>query len=74
MVKLTRLKEVRERRALSQRELAERSGVGSATIARLETFANEARPTTVRKLAAALRVKVDTLMELETRAAMEGRR
>ena len=74
MVKLTRLKEVRERRALSQRELAERSGVGSATIARLETFVSEPRPTTVRKLAAALRVKVDTLMAPVTSTDTEGTR
>jgi transcriptional regulator with XRE-family HTH domain len=62
MAKLTQLAAVRTRRALSQRDLAALAGCGPATIARLETGATEARPSTVRKLAAALRVKPATLM------------
>ncbi len=55
---LSRLKEHRERRGLTQMELAKLSGVGRATIARYE--GGEARrphPGTVRKLAKALKTK-----------------
>lgn len=53
---LTGLRRVRELRAWSQRDLAERSGVAQATIVGLEG-GREARHITTRKLAAALGVK-----------------
>jgi transcriptional regulator with XRE-family HTH domain len=59
---LTRIKEYREKRMLTQHELAERSGVSRATIARLETTATRATPKTARKLADALKVKPQTLV------------
>jgi len=59
---LSRLKEYRERRMLTQMELAERSGVSRATIARLETTTTKATPTTARKLARVLKVKPQTLV------------
>jgi len=61
MLKTTRLRELRERAALSQEDLAVKSGVSRATIARLEAGIRPARPSTRRKLAGALGVKPDEL-------------
>jgi transcriptional regulator with XRE-family HTH domain len=61
MLKTTRLKELRERAALSQEDLAMKSDVSRATIARLEAGARPARPSTRRKLAKALGVQPDEL-------------
>lgn len=52
-VKVLRLREWRERRALTQEELAQKAGVGRGTIIRIERGA-DAFPPTVRKLATAL--------------------
>ena len=54
---LPRLRELRRAAALSQAELAGRAGVGRVTIARLELGQQLAYPSTVRALAAALRVR-----------------
>jgi transcriptional regulator with XRE-family HTH domain len=62
---LPKLKEWRERRLLTQAELATRSGVAETTINRLENARHEARFSTVRKLAEALRVEPEQLMEPE---------
>lgn len=48
------LKRLRKDRVLSQRELARTAGVTHATVWRLENGFELARPSTVRKLAAAL--------------------
>ena len=53
---LTRLKEIRQRQALSMRALTELSGVTPTTIVRAEK-GEPVYPTTVRKLAKALRVR-----------------
>jgi transcriptional regulator with XRE-family HTH domain len=59
---LGRLKEHRDRRGLTQMELAKISGVGRATIARLENDPNHgAYIGTVRRLARALKVKPSDL-------------
>ena len=50
MVVLTNLRRLREQRALSQRDLSERSGVAQATIARLEA-GRDARHVTTRRRA-----------------------
>jgi transcriptional regulator with XRE-family HTH domain len=63
MVKLSRLRSLRERRALTQRELAELAGVSRATLISLEAGRDNPYPTTVRKLAKALGVAPDALME-----------
>jgi transcriptional regulator with XRE-family HTH domain len=63
MVTLSRLRFVRQRRALTQQQLADKAGVNRVTIARLETGSDDPLPTTVRKLAAALRVDPEDLME-----------
>jgi len=65
MVKLTRLRTVRERAALTQRELAERAGVNYVQISRIENGDAQPRPGTVRKLATALGVAPVDLMEPE---------
>jgi transcriptional regulator with XRE-family HTH domain len=51
-----RLRKQRTRRALTQAELAERSGVTTATVARIERDEIEPRMTTLRKLAGGLEV------------------
>lgn len=51
------LRRIREARALSQRDLSAKSGVGAATISRLESGLRRAYPVTVRKLAKALSVE-----------------
>ncbi len=51
-----RLRELREERVLSLRELGERSGVSYNTIWRIEDGRQGAHPRTVRKLAEALGV------------------
>src|SRR5918911_5468351 len=61
---IVRVKELRERRGLTQMELAILSGVSRATIARYE--AGEQRrphPATVRKLARVLKVRPEDLLE-----------
>jgi transcriptional regulator with XRE-family HTH domain len=49
-----KLKRQRTRRALTQAQLAERAGVTTATVARIERDEIEPRMTTLRKLAQAL--------------------
>ena len=66
VVKLSRLRSVRERKALTQRELATRAGVSHVTIAHIETGQTEPYPTTVRKIALALGVEPHELMEPES--------
>jgi transcriptional regulator with XRE-family HTH domain len=63
MVSLTRLKLVRLRKALTQQQLAEKSGVNRVTIVRLEGGKDQPFPTTVRKLADALGVQPEDLMD-----------
>jgi transcriptional regulator with XRE-family HTH domain len=58
---LSQLKEHRERRGLTQEELATLSGVSRPTIAALELGYRKAYPRTVKKLAKALKVKPETL-------------
>jgi transcriptional regulator with XRE-family HTH domain len=63
MAKLTRLRAIRERAALTQRELAEQAGITYVQISRLERGEAEPYPATARKLAAALGVRPADLME-----------
>ncbi len=58
-----RLVKFRKQRELSQRGLAEKSGVGHITIARLETGKFDPRLSTLRLLAKALKVKVRDLID-----------
>jgi transcriptional regulator with XRE-family HTH domain len=61
MVKLARLKSLRQRKALTQQELADKAGVTRSTVARVEGSAEEPFPTTIRKLAEALGVRPEDL-------------
>jgi transcriptional regulator with XRE-family HTH domain len=60
-VKVPKLRQVRERAYLTQAELAKKSKVTESTISRLEAEHQEARISTVRKLAEALGVKPEEL-------------
>jgi transcriptional regulator with XRE-family HTH domain len=62
MQPLSRLKEHRKRRGLTQHELATLSGVSRPTIARLETTNTRAKSATTRKLARALKIKPEALV------------
>jgi transcriptional regulator with XRE-family HTH domain len=57
------LREIRERKPMSQRELAEATGMSPTTIYKIEKGDREAQPRTTRKLAAALGVEPGELME-----------
>src|SRR5215210_4054446 len=59
-----RLRDLRKRRLLTQEQLAERSGVGIATIVRVERNQVEPRGSTIRKLAEALRVEPEVLVKV----------
>jgi transcriptional regulator with XRE-family HTH domain len=65
-ISLPRLRELREQRFLSQRELAEKARVSPATIANLEMGHTAPRPSTARKLARALGVPPAALLGLLT--------
>ena len=58
---MTRLREHRQRRTLTQDELEKLSGVSRPTIAALELGYRRAHPLTVEKLARALKVKPEEL-------------
>ena len=61
-IPLPHLRELRQRRGLSQKELGELAGVGSGTVYRLENGLRGAYPGTVRKLAVALGVSPEDLV------------
>jgi transcriptional regulator with XRE-family HTH domain len=62
VVRLTRLRALRERKALTQDELAEIAGVSRQTVLKIEGGL-EPRPPTIRKLAKALGVEPADLMD-----------
>jgi len=57
------LKRLRTLNALTQVELAERAGLTTAAVARIERDEAEPRPSTLRKLAKALNVQPRDLVE-----------
>lgn len=59
---LPRLKEIREARGLTMRELEARSGVSKTTIYQIERGQRNAQDNTTRRLADALRVQVRELI------------
>jgi transcriptional regulator with XRE-family HTH domain len=68
------LREARERALLTQAELAEQAGITTSTISRLETGVQAARLSTLRKIAAAVRVNPETLIDWERPAPQIGGR
>ncbi len=69
----TRLKALREEQFMSQADLATASGVGRATIARIETGRQTPHGRTVRKLAGALGVTPKTLVPNPAAVAFKRR-
>ena len=63
-VNVQKLRELRQRRVLTLKELEERSGVAYNTIWRLENGRTGAQPRTIRKLAAALGVEPEALVKV----------
>jgi transcriptional regulator with XRE-family HTH domain len=59
----TRIKALRERRKMTQEQLAAKAGIGRSYLARLETARQDPTLSTLEKLAKALRVKVSKLVE-----------
>jgi transcriptional regulator with XRE-family HTH domain len=57
------LREIRQAKVLSQRALAELSGVSQKTIVDVERGQKRPHPTTIRKLAAALAIAPEALAE-----------
>ena len=66
-VDVQKLKNLREDRVLSQRELARMANLAYGTIWRIENGYPEARPSTIRKLAAALGVEPRELTKRDGR-------
>ena len=58
-----KIKALRERRGLSQEDLAARAGLSRGYLARLEIGLHDPTLTTLQKLAQALKVKVARLVE-----------
>jgi len=59
----TRVRALRNRRRMTQQELAAKAGISRGYLARLETARQDPTLTTLEKLAKALRVKVARLLE-----------
>lgn len=64
---MERLRDLRQQRVMTLRELQEASGVAHKTIWRLENGRGGAQPRTIRKLAAALGVEPRELVRLKDR-------
>ena len=62
---MRKLRELRQRRVLTLKELEERSGVAYNTIWRLENGKSGAQPRTIRKLATALGADPEELVKVE---------
>jgi transcriptional regulator with XRE-family HTH domain len=60
-----RLRDLRKRALLTQKELADKSGVGVTTIIRIERNQVEPQGSTIRKLAEALEVAPEELVKTE---------
>ena len=60
-----RLRDLRKRSLLTQRQLADKSGVGVTTIIRIERNQVEPQGSTIRKLAGALSVAPEELVKTE---------
>jgi transcriptional regulator with XRE-family HTH domain len=62
------IRELRQRKLLSQRELAEKAGVSETTIVKLETGATRPQPRTLRKIAEALGIGAEEMADLVAQA------
>ena len=64
-VDVHKLKQLREDRVLSQRELAREAGLAQGTVWRLENGFEQAHPRTIRKIAGVLGVEPKELIKRE---------
>lgn len=62
-----RIRILRERKALSQRELASLARLNTATINRIETGQHKPQPATIRKIALALEIRPEELLSEQLR-------
>src|SRR5215213_9901882 len=67
----TKLEKIRLEKGFSQRALAEKSGVSSATVYELENWRRKPNPSTLRKLAEALGVEVKEITEDKVEVMVE---
>jgi transcriptional regulator with XRE-family HTH domain len=58
------IRELRQRKLLSQRELAEKAGVSETTIVKLELGATRPQPRTLRKIAEALGIGIEEMADV----------
>ena len=70
-VDVEKVKALREERVLSQRDLARMSGLTQMTVWRIENGYRDARPGTIRKLAAALGVEPKELIKRANQGSNE---
>ncbi len=70
-----KLRQVRERKFITQEELSTRTGISVSNISRLENGLQRPRISTVRKLAAALEIAPEELVEwgAEAETAEQGK-
>ena len=59
---------MRQRKLLSQRELAQKAGVSETTIVKLEMGATKPQPRTLRKIAEALGIGAEDMADLMAEA------
>jgi transcriptional regulator with XRE-family HTH domain len=71
-VRIAKLREIRLRRLMSQRDLARAAGTTEDTISQLENGRRSARPSTVRRLAVALDATAEELGAAPDPAAVES--
>ena len=62
------IRELRQRKLLSQRELAQKAGVSETTIVKLEMGATKPQPRTLRKIAEALGISAEDMADLMAEA------
>ena len=62
-LKLTRLREWRRKRTLTQQQLADKAGLARATLSNIERGQDEPHTSTIRRLADALHVRPEQLMD-----------
>ena len=67
-----KLREIRQRKFLTQQQLADKIGTTKANISRLENGTQEPRPSTVLRLAEALGVAPEELVNWGSRTEAQG--
>lgn len=68
-----KLRETRLRRVMTQQELADKAGTTAANISRLESGEQSARASTIRRLATALGVEAEELIDWDAELDEAGK-